>query len=112
MRIAILVLAVVAACGGGKKPDPVGGGSGTSGGGTTFDPAIYRCTPPDGVDGSEAAAECTARPEGCKYTQQLTCRGTQPPPDIEEAERQARESGTIGCACVCPADEVACRMVP
>jgi hypothetical protein len=111
MKRAIVIL-LVAACGGGK-PTPVGGGDTSGGEGGAFDRDLYRCTPPEGVDGTEAAAECTSRPEGsCKYTQQLTCYGTEPPPDVVEGERRARESGTISCACVCPSDEVACRQVP
>jgi hypothetical protein len=111
VRTAILVLLISACSGGGKSGG--GGAGGGGGGGTGFDRDLYRCTPPDGVDGTEAAAECTARPEaGCKYTQQLSCYGTDPGPAVMEEERQARESGTIGCACVCESDIVACSQVP
>src|SRR5262245_58748124 len=109
---AILVFAVAAACSGGGKSG--GGGGNTGGRGRRgLARATDRCTPPDGIDGAAAAAECTARPDaGCKYTQQLTCSGVEPPPDVQEAERQARESGSIACACVCDADVVACSQVP
>jgi hypothetical protein len=111
-----MVLALAACSGGGKSSGTGTGGGGGGGGGAGtggFDRETYRCTPPEGVDGTEAAAACEAKPEGgCKYTQQLSCYGTEPPPDVEEAERRARESGSIGCACVCPSDEAACRMVP
>lgn len=108
----LLILLALAACsGGGKSSGGTETTNDTAGGG--FDRDVYRCTPPAGVDGTAAAAECEARADpGCKYSQQLSCYGTPPPPDVEEAEREARESGAIACACVCEADVVACSQVP
>jgi len=115
LRIA-LVICVVAACSGGGKTKDNGNsigntaGSGNAGSASTFSKDTYKCTPPDGVDADQAVADCTK--QGCEYTQALICRGAEPPPDVEEAERKSREDGTIACECVCEAQRQACMMVP
>lgn len=111
-RIAVIAILLAACSGGGKKDTTIGngGGGGSGGTATTFAKDTYKCTPPADVDPDQAVADCKAK--GCDYTQALICRGTEPPPEVEEAERKSREDGSIACECVCEADRTACSMVP
>jgi len=102
--LAISISVALASCGG------TSAAPGTSS--PSAAPAEPGCRPPAGVDPVAAKAACVAKEPSCRYTQELTCRGTQVPDDIAEEERRAAAAGNVPCACVCDSDVERCAMVP
>lgn len=62
------------------------------------------CTPV--AAGDEAA--CLARGRDYHFGAQPVCHGTQPSPDLVEAERQAYEQATAPCVCIQGSGVVPC----
>lgn len=66
------------------------------------------CAVPEGTDYVAEAAACEAR--GCVWQHGLLCMGVPWPDDeTEDAYYAERDACHLACACVCPADEEACR---
>lgn len=66
------------------------------------------CTPQN--DGDEAA--CHARGAEYQYGPAPIGHGTQPPPEVEEAERRAYAEGTGACVCMSQQERMQVMMVP
>lgn len=102
-----LLLSVAAACGGAQ-----GEAAGTGGPAEPEDSSDARRRADLGCTERPAGGEEACVERGCTWGPGLSCYGTEPPPEQQEAERRAREEGSVRCECVCPADVEACGMVP
>jgi hypothetical protein len=61
--------------------------------------------------GDSDGARCEAKP-GCTWQPELRCQGIPPSPEQQQQWRDADQSGSRPCVCVCQQDELLCRMVP